>query len=435
MKFEKNDKYTTIAVYVLITSSVIILFTALCLNFSSIMDKFGLLTEILKPILYAVIISLILMPLEAFCYNKILSFVEKKEKRPRLRKILSLVLTYAIVIAMLVSFISVVIPQVMTSYNDLVEKGPDYIKAALRWLEKQLNSMDFLDPVINFGQNAAEYDSEKIIPIEYLRPELSVRGRLTNPLYKAMKSAESSGISINIAGMLLDLFENSYAMLDKVLPYVWSFLGDFITEIKNLLFGLIISVYFLASRGRLLAQIRKLSSALFSDAFRTRINKICHITYTTFVEFINGKILDALVIGVLCFIAMSVFRMPFAPLISVLVGVTNMIPFVGPFLGAVPGALIIFIVSPMKAVWFVVMIIALQQLDCNLIEPRIVGDKTGLPALFVITSVIVMGGFMGIAGLFLGVPLFAVFYALIREWANNRLKLKGLPVNTDDYIK
>ena len=123
--------------------------------------------------------------------------------------------------------------------------------------------------------------------------------------------------------------------------------------------------------------------------------KVGRITGRTFTEFVSGKIIDAIVIGVLCTVSMLIFRMPYPALIGMLVGTTNVIPYLGPFLGAVPGAIIIFIVNPTKAVWFVLLIIVLQQLDCNFIEPYIVGDKTGLASIYIITSVIVMGGIFG----------------------------------------
>ena len=438
MKFEKNNKYFTIAAYVVICSIIVVVFFSLCFNFGKVSSFFAGLYNGIKPIFYAVIMAFIFSPIERFAYERIFFQVEEKYKRPKLRRALSLLLTYIIVTAVLISFISLVIPQLISSYKDLEEKAPEYIDDAQKWLAGKLDFFSSLDFVINLPADAIAEDVNmpEVVPIEYMtKPVLTYQDMEKSPLYQAVKEYRESGISFNLVAMLQKLLDNSYELLDKFAPYLLSFLGNLFTELKNLLLGLIISVYILASRKKLGAQFKKVCAAVFPEGVNDRLNRIWNITNTTFVEFINGKLLDALVIGILCFIAMNIFKMPYALLISVLVGVTNMIPFIGPFLGAVPGAFIIFIFSPMKAVWFIVMIIAIQQLDMNLIEPRIVGNKTGLPAFLVITAVIVMGGIFGVAGLFIGVPVVAVIYALLSEWTNQRLSKRGLPTEISAYEK
>ena len=153
---------------------------------------------------------------------------------------------------------------------------------------------------------------------------------------------------------------------------------------------------------------------------------ICHKANAIFSGFINGKIIDSVIIGLLCYVGTSILRMPFAVLISVIVGVTNVIPFFGPFIGAIPSTMILLIFSPLSALEFVIFVLALQQFDGNVLGPRILGDSTGLSPLWVLVSIIVGSGLFGFAGMLVGVPTFAVLYTLLREYLNDRLAQKGI---------
>jgi len=166
------------------------------------------------------------------------------------------------------------------------------------------------------------------------------------------------------------------------------------------------------------------------------VKKLISITHTSnriFTGFISGKILDSLIIGVLCFIGMSIFNLPMAMLVSVIVGVTNVIPYFGPFIGAIPGALIVFLVDPIKAFWFMLFILALQQFDGNILGPYILGDSIGLPAFWVIFAILVFGSIFGVLGMFIGVPTFAVIYSIIKMWIESRLEKKGMPLSLHEY--
>lgn len=152
-----------------------------------------------------------------------------------------------------------------------------------------------------------------------------------------------------------------------------------------------------------------------------------------FSGFVRGKLLDSLIIGILCFIGCSILNFPYTPLVSVIVGVTNVIPFFGPFLGAIPSTFLILLVSPLKALYFVLFVLALQQLDGNVIGPKILGDKTGLSSLWVIIAILVGGSFFGIPGMFFGVPVCACFYSAVNFLVESRLRRKGLPVENEAY--
>lgn len=153
-----------------------------------------------------------------------------------------------------------------------------------------------------------------------------------------------------------------------------------------------------------------------------------------FSGFVRGKLLDSLIIGILCFIGCSILKMPYTPLVSVIVGVTNVIPFFGPFLGAIPCALLILLVSPLKCLYFVIFIFLLQQLDGNVIGPKILGDSTGISSIWVIVAILIGGGFGGVLGMFLGVPIFACLQVLVRWLLNTRLKKKNMPLAASEYL-
>ena len=192
----------------------------------------------------------------------------------------------------------------------------------------------------------------------------------------------------------------------------------------NWLIGLIVSIYMLAGRDKLIRQLKKLVSACVPKRFLGKVMEVAALTNGTFGKFIIGRIIDSSIILVLCFVCMTIFQMPYALLISVIVGVTNVIPIFGPFIGAIPSAFILLMVDPIKGLWFIVFIIVLQQIDGNIIGPRVVGNSIGLSGIWVMFGVIVGGGQLGVVGMLIGVPVLAVLYTVLGSWVNKRLKKK-----------
>ncbi len=190
--------------------------------------------------------------------------------------------------------------------------------------------------------------------------------------------------------------------------------------------ALIASIYMLAGKDRFVAQMKKLVFALFPVKRSSRILDVAKRANYIFVSFINGKIIDSAIIGVLCFGLTLLLRIPYPELVSVVVGITNVIPFFGPFIGAVPCLMILLMVNPWAALRFLIMILALQQFDGNILGPKILGNSTGLSALWVLVGIVVGGGLFGFMGMLLGVPTFAVLYSLVREWSNRKLMEKGI---------
>lgn len=229
-----------------------------------------------------------------------------------------------------------------------------------------------------------------------------------------------------VLGSYQELLEKATGMVSSFLPKIVGYgvaIGNgFISAVT----ALISSVYMLMGKDRLLRQLRKAVLALLPLPRARSVLEVCSRANRVFGGFIIGKIIDSSIIGVLCFVCMTLLRLPFAVLISVIVGVTNIIPFFGPFIGAVPSILILLIVDPIAALKFAVFVLLLQQFDGNILGPKILGDSTGLSALWVLVAIIVSGGLFGFAGMVVGVPVFAVLYALASSFFARRLREKGI---------
>lgn len=242
------------------------------------------------------------------------------------------------------------------------------------------------------------------------------------------------------ASFLSDILGSSQELFKKLTEYIAAGLPKFLdfsvsigSGISNFFIGFIISIYMLSGKERFSAEIKKLLFALFPKRFVDETISAFRYMHETFGKYFSGQILDCIILGIICFILMSIFRMDYALLISMIIMITNFIPFVGPFIGAVPSTFILLMVHPIKAIWFIVMIIVLQQLDGNILAPKIVGKTTGLSSFWVIFSILVGGGLFGVAGVILAVPTFSVIYTFTKRYIESRLKAKGLSAKTKDY--
>ncbi len=391
MKFEWNKRYNTYAAYavgVLIAAAIFIFVLLRWDEFDSVLSR---IIGVCKPLIYAVGIAYLLWPLMTFFEKKAFAGIEKHKPRKKIVRILSLVCTYIIFLLVLTLFFGTVIPQISSSFMMLMDRMSQYISTAQTWID------DFI------GQNA-------FIDAEFV-----------------------NGLVDRLNDLINQLITWIYDNFRRALSGVTSYAANFATEIWNIVLGIIFAVYFLLFKENLLAQVKKLFMSVLSEPAYQKAAHYAALTDRTFGGFINGKLLDSLIIGILCFILMSIFRMPYAPLISLIIGITNVIPFFGPFIGAIPSTFFVFIADPGMTLWFVLLVFLLQQLDGNVIGPKILGDFIGLSPLWVIVSITVMGGLLGIFGMFLGVPTFAVIYAFIKEITEKNLDKKGLPTDTDAY--
>ena len=232
---------------------------------------------------------------------------------------------------------------------------------------------------------------------------------------------------------LKDLIDTVIKIGTDLLPVLGNMVTSFASSIWNIGIGVIVSIYLLIDKENMCAGIKKVVYAIFPKAVAEKIILITHKSNVTFGKFLSGKILDSIIIGMLAYIILKICNMPYALLISVIIGITNIIPFFGPFIGAVPSFIIILFVSPQKALWFLLIVFILQQLDGNIIGPKILGDSIGISAFWILFSIMIAGEIMGFVGMVIGVPLFAVIYSLFKDFINEKLKSKGLKTDIKEY--
>ena len=273
---------------------------------------------------------------------------------------------------------------------------------------------------------------------QIIESTLSLLGNANQYLDNLNELMDYISVHYNIGPEGVDQFRLSYEdIIDKLLTMVRETLPDIVnismkigSSVVSGLTAVIASIYMLASKEKLFTQCRRALYAFVPKRAADSVRSVLHLSVSIFSSFISGKILDSVIIGLICFIGLTLInatfaQMPFIPLISVIVAVTNIIPFFGPFLGAIPSAMIILIVNPMSALWFTVFIVILQQFDGNILGPRILGGSTGLPPLWVLIAIIVGGGLFGFPGMIAGVPAIAVLHTLTREVIDNRLQKGG----------
>lgn len=349
-------------------------------NMDVVWSIFGTIASVLTPFAIGFLLAYILNFPYKFFYEKAFSKMGKKRKFfANFKKPLSILCTYTIVIAVVVVIIAIVVPQIVVNIASLVQDLPVYFKA---FMANASGAVDFLNDKFNIAIN--------------LESEIS---NIINKMTKYM----------------------SVENLTKVLEMIMSAAGG----IYNFVMGVIISVYFLASKESLCRQVKKLAVGFIPIRYLPKIYEIVDIADTKCGRFLVGDILDAAFLGFITFLAMSVLGIPYAPLIAVLVGVTNIIPFFGPFIGAIPSAFILLIVDPIQMIKFIILIFFIQQIDGNVIKPKIIGSQVGLSSFWVLFSVVVGGALFGVIGLILGTPIYAVIYALVSKKVKNNIKDKG----------
>ena len=352
-------------------------------NIQVFSNIFTAILKVLTPIILGAALAYMLNPLLKLFETKAL----KKIKNKKVLRGLSLLLTFVVAFLIIAAFILLLIPQLIESIQDFASNFNGYIETTASWINS------FMVDLTSDSKYATMLDSQKI----------------------------------------LDFLKDFFADSDKVTDSISKIgLGIFNT-LKNTLLAIFIAIYILLSKERLKAQTHKFTKAIFSDKGGDRFYKYVTLCHENFTGFFVGKIIDSLIIGVLTLILLLIFGIPYAPLVATIVGITNIIPVFGPFIGAIPSFLIIFIANPVKALIFLILILIIQQLDGNVIGPKILGNTTGLSSLGVIISIIIMSAYLGIVGMIIGVPIFAVLVALMKEFLDHKLEEKGLSTDTADY--
>lgn len=383
IKLNSNIAKRTISNIIVVSVGIILFF--IIKNLGGIFNKVGEIIKLLMPFIYGFSMAYLLaIPLK-FLEDKVLKFMDKKNQY-KAKRFISITITY-ISAAILISIVfSILVPELSRSIYTLLENIPDYIKA----LEEYINNIVIA---------------------------LNLNGDMVEDIVKDFNSI--SKYITSIAGTaVLDLFQFSANITQYIL---------------NIFIATIISIYLLAGKEKFFAQIKKFLYAMLPEKPVKYVIELTRSSHKTFIGFLGGKLLDSLIIGIICFVGMKIFKMPYPLLVSFIIGITNVVPVFGPFIGAVPSVIIIFIASPIKALWFILFILVLQQFDGNILGPKILGNSTGLTAFWVMFAILLGNGLFGVVGMILGVPTFAVIYSIIVSVINNALKEKGLPVEAKEY--
>lgn len=431
MKIKWNKKYTTVAVYALIVIVVAVLFVVFVFKFDSFAQGFSWIGAVAAPIICGIVIAYIVNPLvmwiERTLFRKLKNdpppeqgivmkklvgskvgstvvvktlekhsaTIEKKQRRRRIAaRALSVSIAYIVIIAVLVGICFAVVPSVAGSVVDLADQMPGYIRKLDTFLE------DF------FANN----------------PEISA---LISDSFTEIGSVveKISNMMQPMAGDIIGSVSNG----------VLKFATGLLTALKNVVIGLIIGIYLLFSKERLLAQSKKIMFAFLKNSTCQRIFYVASKSNEIFKNYVISNLVDALIIFAAMAIGMLAMGMPYPLLLAVVCGITNLIPFFGPFIGAIPCGVLILLADPVKVIWFGLFVLILQQIDGNVIKPHLFGDSMGLPAIWVLISITVGGGLFGIVGMLIGVPVFAVIYLLFAEFVSSKLKKKKMPEKTGDY--
>ena len=350
-----------------------IIFFFLIYRFDGFGSAISTLTGILMPFIYGAVIAYLLKPV---C-NSIESFLRRfiPEKMNGLINALSVALTILFGLLLVYALVMMIVPQLITSVTTLYYTAQANITRFMNWA----NHLEFIE------------NNEQIM-------------ELLNSAYAALNTNLDTWIKNTLLPSMQNIVSGAAIGVLNV-----------VTVAKNLIIGIIVAVYMLASRKRFVQQGKLVLHSIVRPRWAQLITEEVKYADRMFGGFINGKIMDSAIIGVLCYIGCLIFKFPSALLVSVIIGVTNVIPFFGPFIGAIPATLLILIQNPIKALWFVLFVLVLQQLDGNIIGPKILGNTTGLSSFWVLFAILLFGGLWGFAGMIVGVPLFAVIYDVIKK--------------------
>ena len=354
---------------------------------------------VLTPLIAGFAIAYVLNPIMMFIEDRILLKLIKsnklfsvESKRTKLVfRFISVFISIIIFLAMIYSLIIMIVPQIISNIQNIIDRIPSYFLNLNDYYNEILSKYPKIESLMNhYLVDMSTWISDKVIP----------------------------NLEIWISAASGSIFSSIVTIFKSLL---------------NFIIGIIISIYLMIDKEKFQAQSKKIIYAFAKEEHAN--NLINNIRYANkiFGGFFTGKVVDSIIIGVICYICMLILRLPYAALISVVVGVTNIIPYFGPFIGAIPCGFILLLVSPKSCLVFLIFILVLQQFDGNILGPKIIGDSTGLNSFWVIFAITIFSGFFGLVGMFLGVPLFAVIYAAVRTMVEERLLKKNMPVSTQYY--
>lgn len=391
MKIKLDKQYLKYSLYAFLTIALSILFYLSLGNLGTFMQwitiQFARIRNILSSVIIAISIAYILNPgvrwFETNVYNKI----EKIRSTRKLARILSIVTVYLFLFSLITMVVGFVAPQIGTSIADISRRVPEYINS----------TVDIVDELSN---------------------------RWSDELNAANNIYDITGY---IEKHINEIFTNAKDILDYVLNNLILGVMNITSGILDFIMGIIISFYLLGDKESFKRSTERILYAIFEEKTAIKIKDLAREADSIFGKFVLGKSIDSLIIGIICFVGLTILKIRYALLISVIIGITNMIPYFGPFIGAVPAVIITFFDSPMKAFWVILFVLLLQQFDGLYLGPKILGDSVGLSPFWIIFSIVLGGGLYGVLGMFLGVPVIAIvitFFNRLIDWQLERKKVK-----------
>lgn len=359
------------------------------IKIDTIFSVAGLLSSILAPVIAGTMIALFLDRPYTLFRRLFLRVFRNAKNKYKLATGFSVALTYIVLLSFIAVFLVAVVPEVTASVTNLLENISSYTENIQNALNTLIEKYDFL--------------KDNIKPLDFSQ-----------------------------WGQWLTTLVNKVAEIVKNrLPEIFNITKSIAGGVTNTILSLIISVYIMLGRSHLKWQAKKTISAFFPREVADNIKEITTLTSKTLSGYISGRVVDSIIVGILCFVFMKIFGFEYAALISFIIGVTNIIPMLGPFIGAIPSAFLLMLINPAHCFWFIVFVIVLQQVDSNIIDPRIAGESTGLPTLWVLISITLGGGLFGILGFLLSVPLCAVLYNLTQKRVAILSEKKGIPLDDE----
>lgn len=389
MKKLLENKVVQIGIMSFVVIAACILFTFILINVKEILSFIGSIISIMMPLVFGLVLAYIMHPIVNLFDKKVFKKVEKETSRRNL----SILCTLFVILGVIATLFSIILPELFQSIQSLIINVPDYLKDLEVYILNWLNDNQELKQSVmqNYDQVAA-----------YL---VNAANNVVLPVVDNIVNSLSTGI----IGIVSFLF--------------------------NLIVGLVFAVYLLANTKKFGAGIRKTLYSFFDvDKVNGFIDEVKHINHV-FGQFMVGKVCDSSIVAFSTFLFLLIFGYPYPLLIAVIIGLTDLIPYFGPYIGTIPSALLICLVDPIKALTFILWIIVLQQIDSNLITPRIQTKATGLPSFWVLFAITLFGGLFGIIGLLIAVPCFTIIYELVCEFVDKRLKKKNMPTEVEYYTK
>lgn len=393
----KNDdrKYFKWGLTALGVIFISILLVVIFTNLPGFFSMIRALTGILSPLIIGVVIAFLLNPLANFVDFRLHPFLLRRKMKPEKAEKLSRIasLLFALILGALIvyAFFAMLVPQLYESVLGIVSNAQTYYESIERWVT---NILEDNPEILSYVERALDAG------FEFIKNWLTTS--FLSDVQKVVSTLTTSVVAV-VSGVI------------------------------NVLVGFVASIYLLWSKKTFLAQIKKLVVAVCRPSTADHLFEIGRYSNRIFNGFVIGKIIDSAIIGVLCYIGMSILKLPYPALVATIIGVTNIIPFFGPFIGAIPSALLILLVNPLQAFYFIIFIIVLQQIDGNVIGPKILGNTVGISGFWVLASITVATGLFGFAGMILGVPVFAIIYMILSDAVNSALRKKGRPTLTTDY--